>query len=148
MMSKLFLLLAALLFPASLMAKNVLEMRYVVPKQEAGALKAEHEGQTLWLSSELVISDADVAQARPTGRKVIDIPVHMEWAVTLKLKAAGAARFDAEADKHFTQRLAILVNGKVISVPVIQAKKFNGTLEISGNFTKQQAEDLAKTLQP
>ena len=159
----LFLLIASLILPATLLAENVMELRHVVTEELPGALKMEYAGEPLWLSSEVVISDADVieaihtssAPAHPSQGKIVN-DVNIDRAssspanhlVKIKFSEAGAARFDAEAEKHQGKKLAIIVKGKVIAAPIIMGKKFGGTVEIGGNFTSQEAEDLAHALQP
>ena len=46
-----------------------------------------------------------------------------------------------------TKQIAIVLDGKVISAPVVQTSQFNGNVQISGNFTQKEAGDLAKILQ-
>ena len=46
-----------------------------------------------------------------------------------------------------TKQIAIALDGKVISAPVVQEPEFNGNVQISGNFTQKEAGDLAKILQ-
>lgn len=63
-------------------------------------------------------------------------------------------RFDAVGGKHFGdatrenvgKRLAIVLDGKIISAPVIRDAILGGSGVISGNFTSQQAQDLALLL--
>ncbi|WP_395742796.1 SecDF P1 head subdomain-containing protein [Prosthecobacter sp.] len=145
---RLLLLLATLLLPASMLAENVMEMRYVLQQEEPGAIKAKFKDETLWLSPEIVVSDPDVIKAFPTVSRILDNPSRTEWAVSVRFSPEGAERFDAQADKHFGEQLAILINGKVISAPIVRARKFSGSVEISGNSTQKEAEDLATALQP
>lgn len=133
-------LLAVFLFPFSLLAENVLEMRYVLEKEAAGAIQKELDGKPVWLSSEIVISDADVVDA-----SVVEA---QGWGVLVKFTDAGAARFNEQAAKHYQQKLAIVVKGEVISAPVIMAKEFGGSVQIAGRFTQQAAQDLVAVLQP
>ena len=67
-------------------------------------------------------------------------------AVLLTLSDEGSKRFDDFASTHQGERLAILVNGEVVSAPVVREKRFGGTIQILGAFSQQEAEDLATAL--
>jgi preprotein translocase subunit SecD len=58
-------------------------------------------------------------------------------AVEVTLTGEGATIFDQYAASHYQQQFAIVLDGKVISAPVIQATHFGGKAEISGNFNSQ-----------
>ena len=55
----------------------------------------------------------------------------------------GAKRFGRATTKGVGKRLAIVLDGKVISAPVIQEAIVAGSGQISGDFTFQTATDLA-----
>ena len=44
-------------------------------------------------------------------------------------------------------RLAILVPGKVLTAPYLRSAITDGKIQITGDFTKQEAEQLASELQ-
>lgn len=46
-----------------------------------------------------------------------------------------------------TKQIAIILDGEVISAPVVQVPSFSGSVQISGDFTEAEANDLAKILQ-
>ena len=51
-------------------------------------------------------------------------------------------------DECPTKAIAIVLDGEVISAPQVQTPNFNnGTVSITGNFTRAEAEELAKILQ-
>ncbi len=69
--------------------------------------------------------------------------------VVLKLNGEGAKRFDELASIHYQRKMAIIVDGKIHSAPVLQSKTFGGTAEISGGskgFSEQEADTLATLL--
>lgn len=82
----------------------------------------------------------DVADARPTfddkGRSM----------VSLTLTPSGADRFEQVTGEHKGKRLAIVLDGAVRSAPVIQDRIAGGSASISGNFTAEEAQDLAIAL--
>ena len=68
---------------------------------------------------------------------------------------AGEVPWNALAKKCYdggddcpTKAIAIVLDGEVISAPQVQTPNFdNGTVSITGNFTRSEAEELAKILQ-
>ncbi len=68
--------------------------------------------------------------------------------VKLMFNAQGTALFSQITDANVGHELAIFLDGNLITnpPPVIQDKIDNGTAIISGNFTAQQAKDLATNL--
>jgi preprotein translocase subunit SecD len=79
------------------------------------------------------------------------------WVVNAGLQdgPAGADLWNALTTKCFnrdavcpTGQIAIVLDGKVISAPVVQEAIFSGgTVQISGDFTEGEARDLAKILE-
>ena len=79
------------------------------------------------------------------------------WVVVAQLRdgAAGEDLWNALATKCFnggsdcpTKSIAIVLDGEVISAPVVQEPTFTGgSVQISGSFTEGEAKDLAKILQ-
>ena len=66
--------------------------------------------------------------------------------IDLTLKSEGAALFDAYAADHQGDRFAIVLDGIVQSAPTINATRFNGQAQISGNFTQAQVDLLVAVL--
>ncbi|MEC9368047.1 MAG: protein translocase subunit SecD, partial [Pseudomonadota bacterium] len=60
--------------------------------------------------------------------------------------SAGAKRFGRVTQENVGRPFAIILDNKVISAPVIREPILGGTGQISGNFTVQQANDLAVLL--
>jgi preprotein translocase subunit SecD len=75
--------------------------------------------------------------------------------VSLRGGAAGEDQWNALATQCFnraetcpTGQIAIVLDGSVISAPVVQEAVFTGgSVQITGDFTQQEAEDLAKVLE-
>ncbi len=66
--------------------------------------------------------------------------------VQLELNKEGAKTFDTLTFQNIGRRLAIVLDGKVHSAPVIRDRISGGHAQISGNFTNQEASDLALVL--
>lgn len=69
------------------------------------------------------------------------------YGVSLQLDGVGAQQFDDVAAKHVHEQLAILLDGDVISAPVLQTTHFGGRAQISGHFTEKEARELASSLE-
>ena len=69
------------------------------------------------------------------------------YGVSLQLDGEGAKRFDEVAARHVNEQLAILLDGEVISAPVLEVAQYHGRAQISGNFTEKEARSLASSLE-
>jgi len=69
-----------------------------------------------------------------------------EPVVVFRFDSVGAKRFGDATAKNVGRPFAIVLDGKVISAPVIQEAILGGSGQISGNFTFQSAQDLALLL--
>ena len=67
-------------------------------------------------------------------------------AVSFSFKSAGAKKFGNATRDNVGRRLAIVLDGKVISAPTINTPITGGKGIITGNFTVQSANDLALLL--
>lgn len=66
--------------------------------------------------------------------------------VSIKFNSQGAADFDRITNENVRKRLAIVLDGVVHSAPVIQERISGGQAQITGNFTMEEARDLAIVL--
>lgn len=85
------------------------------------------------------------------GRHISDAqlgfhPDTREPVVNFKLDNEGARRFADITTQHIGRPFAIVLDGKVITAPVIRSPITGGSGEISGNFTSASANDLALLL--
>ena len=69
-----------------------------------------------------------------------------QWVVNFSLDRIGAKRFADVTTRHVGEPFAIVLDGKVISAPVIREPIIGGQGQISGNFTVADANDLAVLL--
>lgn len=74
-----------------------------------------------------------------------------QWVVTYVLTSKGSAKFDGLAKSQFHAYIAIVANGEVYSAPLMQPtsahfSSFAGHGEVSGGFTKSQAQSLAQQM--
>jgi preprotein translocase subunit SecD len=66
--------------------------------------------------------------------------------VSFRFDSIGARRFGEATERNVGKRFAIVLDGRVISAPVIREPIRGGSGIISGNFTVQSANDLALLL--
>ena len=86
-----------------------------------------------------VVSGRDLRNARPA------LDENNRPAVSFSLKSDGASRFGSFTRGHIGRFLAIVLDGRVESAPVIEGI-ISDEGRISGNFTQQEAADLALKL--
>ncbi len=63
--------------------------------------------------------------------------------VSIDFDKKGARIFEKITEKNVKKRLAIVLDNRVYSAPVIQEKIAGGSARITGSFTAEQAHDLA-----
>ncbi len=83
-----------------------------------------------------MLTDAQQAFDPQTGQAV----------VSFRFDGTGARRFGDATAQNLGKRFAIVLDGKVISAPVIQSAITGGSGQISGSFTAESANDLAVLL--
>ena len=69
------------------------------------------------------------------------------WMIILKFNAEGAKLFGELTGAHVRERLAVVVDGEVISAPYLNEAISGGSAEISGRFTESSARSLASALE-
>lgn len=75
----------------------------------------------------------------------------LSWVVTLSFNSMGGALFASATDTLSTatsptNQFAIVLDGKVISAPVVNERIPDGSAQISGSFTQETATNLANVL--
>ncbi|MEL7217978.1 MAG: hypothetical protein AAGK01_06060 [Pseudomonadota bacterium] len=69
-----------------------------------------------------------------------------EPAVNVRFDEAGKEQFAALTQANIGKRLAIVLDGRILSAPVILEPITDGIVQISGSFTHEEAQRLAVTL--
>ena len=64
-------------------------------------------------------------------------------AISLEFTDTGAEQFAAVTRQNVHRQLAIIIDGRLCSVPHIMMEISGGTAQISGRFSKQEAKALA-----
>jgi preprotein translocase subunit SecD len=85
-----------------------------------------------------------------TGDALVDARVEFgqfnQPQVAIRFDSRGARRFDQITAANVGKRLAIVLDNRVYSAPVIQERISGGNAIISGNFSDEEARDLAIVL--
>jgi preprotein translocase subunit SecD len=68
-------------------------------------------------------------------------------AISFRFNADGARKFGDVTIRSIGKRFAIVLDGKVLSAPVIQSAIMGGSGQITGRFEQQEARELANMLQ-
>ena len=92
---------------------------------------------TIWISSEAYLTNADVAQAW-TDR------MGNKYFVWVLLTEEGALKLARLTKSHIGESVAVMTDGRVISLPRITAEIINGRVQIEGNFTEEDAGLVAE----
>jgi preprotein translocase subunit SecD len=90
------------------------------------------------IKKQVLVSGGDLIDAQPGFDQRTNQPI-----VSFKFNSSGSRKFAAATTEHVKEPFAIVLDGKVISAPVIQEPITAGSGQISGSFTVQQANDLA-----
>jgi protein-export membrane protein SecD len=88
-----------------------------------------------------LVSGENLVDSQPGFDQQTNEPI-----VTFRFDAAGAKRFARVTQENVGLPFAIILDGKVISAPVIREPILGGSGQISGSFTVPEASDLAVTL--
>ena len=98
-------------------------------------------GEMLKISKRIVMSGENLVDAQPSIKNQQNEPT-----VSFTLDRLGAQKFGRATTDHVGKRLAIVLDGKIISAPNINEPITSGNGVISGNFSFQEATDLALLL--
>ena len=101
----------------------------------------EDSGEEAIVSKRIVLSGDNLIDAQPR----MDTQTN-QTVVTFTMDRLGAKKFGRATTKGVGKRLAIILDNKIISAPVIREPIVGGNGQISGNFTFQSATDLALLL--
>jgi len=131
----------------SLLGKTAnLTFRFVTNNDQDsfGAEKLRYEDESedaALVSKRIILSGDNLLDAQPR----MDSETN-ETVVTFTLDRVGAKRFGKATSTGIGKQLAIVLDGKIISAPVIRDTIASGSGQISGGFTFQSATDLALLL--
>ena len=105
--------------------------------QDSEILDGE-KGQKFLIEKRVLVSGADLTDAQPGFDQRSSEPI-----VSFRFNSSGARKFAEATQQNVGKLFAIVLDNKVISAPVIREPILGGSGQISGNFTVEQANDLA-----
>jgi preprotein translocase subunit SecD len=124
---------------------RMLDLSETAEQAQAGQVPADSEilegekGQGKYLvEKRVLVSGGDLVDAQPGFDQRDSQPI-----VSFRFNSIGARKFAEATQQNVGKPFAIILDNKVISAPVIREPILGGTGQISGNFTVEQANDLA-----
>jgi preprotein translocase subunit SecD len=85
-----------------------------------------------------IISDPDIESA--------EVSLDQPNTVNITLSEAGGVKFKNGIKDMLGKQIAIVVNGNVVSAPVLQAVDFGRKLQIAGTLSDQESQSLVEKL--
>ena len=98
-------------------------------------------GEKLKVSKRIIMSGENLIDAQPNINNQNNEPT-----VSFTLDRLGAQKFGRATTDNVNKRLAIVLDGEIVSAPSINEPITSGSGMISGNFSFQEATDLALLL--
>ena len=130
----------------SLLGKTAnLTFRFITQKNNytfgVETLEFEDGSSEAIVSKRIILNGENLLDAQPQMNNQTN-----ETVVSFTLDRVGAKRFGKATRAGIGKNLAIVLDGKIVSAPVIRDAIISGSGQISGNFTFQSATDLALLL--
>ncbi|MBQ7739027.1 MAG: protein translocase subunit SecD [Desulfovibrionaceae bacterium] len=110
-----------------------------LPYQEKGETKGEGS-KMLAIERDAMLTGEDVDDARPAFDQL------NQAYVSLTFNSRGGRIFEKITSENVGRRMAIVLDNKIYSAPVIRERIGGGRASISGSFTTDEAQDLAIVL--
>lgn len=103
----------------------------ILPSDEEGAPE-------FVVRKQIMVSGENLVDAQPSTDSQTNEPV-----VNFRFDTVGGKKFAEVTKANVGKPFAIVLDGRVVSAPVIRSAILGGSGQISGNFTYQEANDLA-----
>ena len=129
--------------------RPIFEIRLVLDKPSADSeqmkmMRPDREGQAvpvvINVAKGALLDDSDVKSAN-----VQSDPISGKPQVGITFTEQGRKAFAEVTRTNINKQIAILIDGQVVSAPIIRAEIRKGPIPIEG-FTKKEAEELAKRI--
>lgn len=126
-----------------------------IPVRDGSKVKLPSKPGIMYLPEEkgngVVIYVPIKKQVSLTGKSLVDAQMNIDQSglpcVSIKFDNIEGTRKIAELSaKYLHKQFAMVLDGKVLSAPVFQAVLTNGSAQITGNFTMEEANELALLL--
>jgi hypothetical protein len=130
-------------FVSDLQAAIRFEVRLAEDKPATGLreVRVSDSGRSIYLHDEVIVTNSDIAVARvaPGVRP-------SEYNVTIEFNSSGIEKMRSATANHIGKPIAILLDGQVVMAPVLRTL-ISASARITGNFTRTQAERIAKGIE-
>jgi preprotein translocase subunit SecD len=111
------------------------------PPNEVETLPMQQGGGSITVQKRVMVAGEDLIDAQPGFDQRSGEPD-----VNFRFNLRGGQRFGQVTSENVERLFAIILDGKVISAPRILSPITGGSGQITGNFTVEQADDLAVLL--
>ena len=108
------------------------------PPNEVETLPMQKGGGTVTVQKRIMVDGGDLVDAQQSFDQQTGEPD-----VTFRFNLRGGQKFGQVTSENVGRPFAIVLDGKVISAPVIRSPITGGTGQITGNFTIDEASSLA-----
>ena len=127
-------------------APSVFQFRLVLnaPSAKADPMTIVQQGadakatKTLYVQKKVLLDQTDLMSASV----ITNQPAGKPW-IQITFTDAGAKRFAKVTRQNIGKRLAIIIDGRLYSAPMIKSEIRGGQAEVSGNFSEPEANNLA-----
>lgn len=118
-----------------------LQFRLVADQKDTNAeiLKRKDGKGEVWVSREVLLDETSVSSS-----SVLEL--ESGWSVSAKFTEDGAKKLAEVTAANVGKQLAIVFDGKLLCEPSIVAAITGGSVQISGNFSADEADALAKAI--
>jgi protein-export membrane protein SecD len=108
------------------------------PPADVEELPGRGNRQTYFVYKRAILTGRDLVDAKPGMDARTNEPI-----ISFRFNAEGARRFGQITQESVGKPFAIMLDNEVLSAPVIREPILGGSGQISGNFTVQDANDMA-----
>ncbi len=138
---------ATIVGAADLAKSPIFQIRLVLDEPSANSEKMKEQLKAVD-SDKTVYSTVDVQKSVLLDQNVLEsVSISTDYqgkpAIDCKFTSEGKKRFAEITSQNVGKRIAIIINGKLVTVPKIAAPITAGNLEITGHFNEQEAKGLA-----
>jgi preprotein translocase subunit SecD len=93
-----------------------------------------------------LLPDSPLDESNVVGALVSIDPATGKHGVNIRFDAEGADAFARLTAENVGERIAIVIDGEVLTAPIVREPISGGRVQISGNFTGEEANGLAVAL--
>ena len=143
--SKLIIPACSLVFAAVGCAQSVpVSLEFRIAEEEAAPglteMTVEHSGESIFVHDTVLLDESHVKDAAVTN------PGGHATVIEVEFTPEGARKFEEVTEANVGKMCAMIVNGRLVSAPIIRDTIRGGRAIISGRFTEAEAHEIADGL--